>query len=134
MEEIIGLLIALAAIILKVVGKKLEKSAVSGTGNTEDSHEPSQDGPLDVAKWLEEVMKETQVLEEPAPIEEPQPVKTFEEAPRAVVQPAVDAVRPVRKTVKPVLLEEAQKETEKIDPKKLVVYSEIMKPKFKDEN
>ena len=31
---------------------------------------------------------------------------------------------------KPILIEEDQKEREKIDPKKLVIYSEIMKPKF----
>ena len=35
-----------------------------------------------------------------------------------------------KKTKKPILLEEPVKEREKIDPKKLVVYSEIMKPKY----
>lgn len=33
---------------------------------------------------------------------------------------------------KPILIEEDQKEREKIDPKKLVIYSEIMKPKYTD--
>ena len=35
-----------------------------------------------------------------------------------------------KKTKKPILLEEPEKGREKIDPKKLVVYSEIMKPKY----
>ena len=39
--------------------------------------------------------------------------------------------KPSKKTA-PILMEEPKKKKEKIDPKKLVIYSEMMKPKFQD--
>lgn len=110
MEEIIGLLVALAAIIFKVVGKRLEKSGAPAAGIPEDSPEEPAGNPFDVKKWIEEV---------------PKPKPFIEEAPRAVVKPAPKVN---------ILKEDAPEVKEKIDPKKLVVYSEIMKPKFKEEN
>ena len=115
MEEIIGLLVALAAIIFKVVGKRLEKSGAPAAGIPEDSPEEPAGNPFDVKKWIEEG---------------PKPKPFIEEAPRAVIKPAPKAdVRKVN-----ILKEDDPKVREKIDPKKLVVYSEIMKPKFKEEN
>lgn len=62
-------------------------------------------------------------------------------APPAVARksPAVAPVKstvkaPVRKPKKMVADVETPKVREKIDPKKLIVYSEIMTPKFKQEN
>ena len=137
MEEIIGLLVALAAIIFKVVGKKLEKSAVPGTGNTEDSHEESAGNPFDVKKWLEEVVAEVkdETESEPVPVREiPEPMQPVEEGSRSVVKVAAVAKKPVNKPVKSAVTEDKPKVGEKIDPKKLVVYSEIMKPKYLEEN
>lgn len=140
MEEIIGLLVALAAIIFKVVGKRLEKSGAPAAGIPEDSPEEPAGNPFDVKKWIEEVTKELEVnapevndvpVVEPVPVKEvPKPKPFIEEAPRAVIKPAPKAdVRKVN-----ILKEDDPKVREKIDPKKLVVYSEIMKPKFKEEN
>ena len=145
MEEIIGLLVALAAIIFKVVGKRLEKSGAPDAGVPGDSAEETVGNPFDVKKWIEEVTKELEVnapevnarevndvpVAEPVPVKEvPQPKPFIEEAPRAVIKPAPKAdVRKVN-----ILKEDDPKVREKIDPKKLVVYSEIMKPKFKEEN
>ena len=53
-------------------------------------------------------------------MDEPVKVKLVEEAPRVT--------KPVKK--KPILLEESKKAKEKIDVKKMIVYSEIMKPKY----
>ena len=125
MEEIIGLLVALAAIIFKVVGKKLEKSAVPGTEDSADS-------------WLEEVVKEigeedqqeeasgavVKPMATPTPAQYPAPASR-KPAPRKPANKAVPT---------PVVTNESPKVREKIDPKKLVVYSEIMKPKYLDEN
>jgi hypothetical protein len=135
MEEIIGLLVALAAIIFKVVGKRLEKSGAPASGIPEDSPEEPAGNPFDVKKWIEEVTKELEVnapevndvpVAEPVPVKEvPKPKPFIEEAPRAVVKPAPKVN---------IMKEDAPEVKEKIDPKKLVVYSEIMKPKFKEEN
>ena len=135
MEEIIGLLVALAAIIFKVVGKRLEKSGAPAAGIPEDSPEEPAGNPFDVKKWIEEVTKELEVnapevndvpVAEPVPVKEvPKPKPFIEEAPRAVIKPAPKVN---------ILKEDAPEVKEKIDPKKLVVYSEIMKPKFKEEN
>ena len=112
MEEILGLLVALAVIIFKVVGKRLEKSGAPAPEYAEDSGEETPVNPFDVKKWIEEVSKELEVKQEPA----------------AGAAPVMEVPR-----MKPVV-EEAPRAKEKIDPKKLVVYSEIMNPKFKDEN
>lgn len=128
MEEIIGLLVALAVLIFKVVGKRLENSGAPSAENMDGPAGEPAESPLDVRKWLEEVVTEVKVMDEP------ESVRPVEEAPRAVFRPtAVEDKRNV-KAASPAAVEEAQKVSEKIDPKKLVVYSEIMKPKFKEEN
>ena len=38
--------------------------------------------------------------------------------------------KPVVKVSEPIVNDQQQKEKEKIDPKKLIIYSEIMKPKY----
>lgn len=130
MEEIIGLLIALGAIILKVVGNRLEKSGKKTAAPV--TSDKDSEGGLDVKGWIlealeeakEEVLGEEEAVE-PEPVFEPVQVVT-----PPVVRPA--AVKPVAKPVsKPILLEETpERKGEKIDPKKLVIYSEIMKPKY----
>ena len=111
MDGIITIVIIAFAVIFKLVDKKLK--GVSG-----DEVFPTITVDPDLMKEPEE-----------KPLEEP----LFEEAPRVFVKQTPD--KPVEKQAEePILVEEEKKTKEKIDPKKMVVYSEIMKPKFKDEN
>lgn len=123
MDGIITIVVIAAAVIFKLVGKKLSSAAGDEVFPTilpeqEHAHFP---------------------LEEEKPKEMPRPVvvaeKVFEEAPRALPpKPAMKKPAPVvipeKKVTAPILEEEQPEEKEKIDPKKLVVYSEIMKPKY----
>ena len=123
MEEIIGLLVVLAVGIFKAVNKKLEDS-----------------GKKPVKPFVsaqEQTLPETQVFVPQRRTAEPEPV-----APKPVMSvPAASKVQPstievvTRQTAarKPILEEpEEQGPKEKIAPKKLVIYSEIMKPKFNE--
>ena len=124
METILGLLLILLPAIFKLVEKKLKASgkAVAADqvhewseifGNSEDDVEDAPSAPS--AK--EQVVTEPVVLRPVIP--QPEPVRPKPARPK------------VNKTSSKVLLqEEALKKKEKIDPKKLVIYSEIMKQKF----
>lgn len=120
METVIGLLIVLVPLIFQLIGKSLEKA-----GKTSSA---------DKMKKVAELFGGEET-EEPAPVASVPPV------------PPVQPVQPVRKTQRPkapapvktkkrtapmapVLDEKQPSSHEKIDPKKLVVYSEIMKPKY----
>lgn len=123
MEEIIGLLVVLAVGIFKAVNKKLEDSGKKPV----KPFVPAQ----------EQTLPETQVFVPQRRTAEPESV-----APKPVMSvPAASKVQPstievvTRQTAarKPILEEpEEQGPKEKIDPKKLVIYSEIMKPKFNE--
>ncbi len=52
------------------------------------------------------------------------------DAPVPVVAPVEEAPRSVKPVNAPILQEEEPEQKERIDPKKLIVYSEIMKPKY----
>lgn len=130
MEEIIGLLIALAAVIFKAVGNRLEKSGKTPSAPVTSEEDPETGG-LDVKGWILEALEEAkgEVLGEEEAAE-PEPfIEPVEGATHPVIRPA--AATPAAKPKKPMLQEETpEKKGEKIDPKKLVIYSEIMKPKF----
>lgn len=132
METIIGLLFILLPVILKLIGKRLEQSGQPEKAkklqdflDTISSEEDEVDDEMEV-----EYDDDGQIISvhpkmtwKPEPVSTPAPEKTFvfESKPA----PAV------KKQKKPVLVEETpKKKSEKIDPKKLVIYSEIMKPKF----
>lgn len=132
METIIGLLFILLPVILKLIGKRLEQSGQPEKAkklqdflDTISSEEDEVDDEMEV-----EYDDDGQIISvhpkmtwKPEPVSTPAPEKTFvfESKPA----PAV------KKQKKPVLMEETpKKKSEKIDPKKLVIYSEIMKPKF----
>lgn len=147
METIIGLLFILLPVIFKFIGKRLEqsgqaekadklkKAADKMLGNDEEAVE---DSPF--MDWLQE-----EPADEPGrPVAEPvNPAAVVAPVP---AQPQIHLweveglplskkkVKPVQKSVKarkPMLEEDVpQKKREKIDPKKLVIYSEIMKPKY----
>ena len=131
MEEIIGLLIVVGTLILKVVGNRLEKSGKKAAPEAVPQEEPEVD--FDFKGWVREALYDA---EAEAKAEEPldqAPVVMKPEAEAVRVQPKPVQPKPVKKPMvrKPMLEEEESgKKGEKIDPKKLVIYSEIMKPKF----
>ena len=122
MEELIGLLIAVGAVIFKVVESRLEKSGKKAQPVVpEEQSEPD----FDFKGWVREALyDEAEAAKPEVPLPQPEAVKP---------KPVEDVVRQTKPAAKkkPVLMEEApEKKGEKIDPKKLVIYSEIMKPKF----
>ena len=150
METLIGLLLLLLPAIFKVVEKKLNASGKAGgkgvapavAADEEDADEPEEiaSGPLgfpagtlepevdrrhDMARPYDLVQQREAVLKHDRPM---QP------APQAhPAQPAHPMHKPVKKTVAGKVPSDAKSCREKkIDPRKLVVYSEIMKPKFSE--
>lgn len=123
METIIGLLVILLPLIFKLIGRKLEQSAkqekassVLESADVFDRDEAPEDV-LEHSSWEMSVeIEQEQPLPAPASAEK-------------IVPPVQEGTPVVKK--KPILLEEEQtRKGEKIDPKKLVIYSEIMKTKF----
>lgn len=149
METIIGLLFILLPVIFKFIGKRLEQSGQTEKadklkkvadrmlGNDEETVEETP-----FLDWLQEETEDESghPVADPvnlAPVVTPVPAVPqihlweAEAAPvsKKKLTPAKKSVKPSVK--KPILEEEAvQKKREKIDPKKLVIYSEIMKPKY----
>lgn len=136
METIIGLLFILLPIIFRLIGKKLEQSGhgapaekmrkiADAFGEDEDAVddgvETDDDGQIVFVPPVQ------QPVQQPVWKPEPLPVTAH---PKQKPKPVVKAKPAVAR--KPILLEEEpeKKNHEKIDPKKLVIYSEIMKPKF----
>ena len=139
METILTLLLVFLPVIFKLIGKKLEQS-----GQQEKAEK--------VREFMNTLSGETAEGEDPfsgwfGTGNEPEP------DPERVHEDPVDEVRPAPQVVpvyeytenverqtapkphpaprKPILEEDVQtKKGEKIDPKKLVIYSEIMKPKY----
>lgn len=116
METIIGLLFILLPVIFKLIGKKFEQSGQAATARKI----------REIAEMFgEESDKTPEESEQPTPFPSevmwssvPEPAK--EPVPKPVQKPAL--------TSAPESDQSACKNV--IDPKKLVIYSEIMKPKF----
>ena len=113
MEEIIGLLIIVATFIFKVVGKKLENAGQAAEPALEAAQEPSPSGP----EYTENVTRQV------APAKPAAPKK-----PAATHKPAA----PKSVARKPILNEPVRTKKEKIDLKKMIIYSEIMSPKYNE--
>lgn len=125
MEELIGLLIALAAVIFKAVITKLEKSGKKKPAPV--ASDEDLEGELDVKGWILEALEEAD-RETAEPVKPVNYVKTGS-------MPKKSEAEPLRPAVKRNILKEDEtsgKKVEKIDPRKLVIYSEIMKPKYKE--
>ena len=132
MDELITLVIIAAAIIFKVVGKKLGSSGgdeVFPTIPVDPDMKKYLDDDDDIVNAEEEFhdpyFRQMPVIDE----------EVIEEAERALpVQPVHKPMAPAKpvevKVQTPILEEEQPKQKERIDPKKLIVYSEIMKPKY----
>ena len=150
MEELIGLLIALAAVIFKAVGDRLEKSGKKPSAPVTPEYAPDTGG-LDVKGGIFEVLEEAagksdeseevsdddgQIVEVKPVVVQPEPVKpavepvSFMETVNRTTRPKAEPLRPAAKRKMLQEDETSGKKGEKIDPKKLVIYSEIMKPKF----
>ena len=113
MEEIIGLLIIVATFIFKVVGKKLENAGQAAETVLEAEQEPSPS----VLEYTENVTRQVAPAKPAAP---KKPVATHEPAaPKSVAR-------------KPILNEPVRTKKEKIDLKKMIIYSEIMSPKYNE--
>lgn len=125
MDGIITIVIVAAAIIFKVVGKKLGSAGSDEVFPTlpvdpDMRNFPDHRGGLqDAEDLVDEELVDEVVIEE---VERALPVK-----PAKPVTP-VKTVEVKDQT--PILEEEQPKQKEKIDKKKLIVYSEIMKPKY----
>ena len=127
METILGLLLVLLPLVFKLVEKKLKAS-----GKVETAEK--------VHEWAEmfgkdEDWEKDDEDEDDTPSVQPAAPARPVEAPRVVSlqqKTRPEPVKPVTrmKAPKPAVVEDDTKKKEKIDPKKLVIYSEIMKPKF----
>lgn len=117
METVIGLLVVLVPLIFQLIGKSLEKA-----GKTSSA---------DKMKKVAELFGGEET-EEPAPVASVPPASPVQPVRKTQRPPAPAPVTAKRRTapMAPVLDEKQPSSHEKIDPKKLVVYSEIMKPKY----
>lgn len=126
METIIGLLFILLPVIFKLIGNKLEQSGK--TDGAEKMRKIAQsfgdDNDDPFADWV----NDEAVQEEPVPAvtEVRQPLPAEAEVKPVAMPKAVRQSRTILKEEKPA------RKKEKIDPKKLVIYSEIMNPKYKE--
>ena len=128
METILGLLLILLPAIFKLVEKKLKAS-----GKTEAAghvHEWSEIFGEKKDEWNDDEDESPSVPAARQPVM-PAPVVPVTEPVRSkALQPKPSQAKAKKSSSKPMLVEEEPKQKEKIDPKKLVIYSEIMKPKF----
>ena len=122
MDEIITIVIIAAAIIFKVVGKKIGSA---GSGDEVFPTIPVEPDMMNVPNAEDDVEDIQDPFFRPSPVVDE---VVIEEVERVL---PVTPVKPVEvKAQTPILEEEQPKQKERIDPKKLIVYSEIMKPKY----
>ena len=142
METIIGLLFILLPVIFRLIGKKFEQSGQSEKAGKFKKMAEALTGDEEEETPIMDWISEESVQEPEEPVWKPfepetvvTPVTPQIHLWEAETMPVVKKkVKPVQKSVKvkkPILEEDiVQKKHEKIDPKKLVIYSEIMKPKY----
>ena len=131
MEEIIGILLALGVLLFKVAKKINDadtpvRPAQPAQPTATRQYQTLEDLFPDLRAASEGVSEEhhLEVQEEPEPIVEEKPIFVFE------------GVKSIQKETKPVVskpvevVSETSEKKEKIDPKKLIVYSEIMNRKY----
>ena len=136
METILTLLLIFLPVIFKLIGKKFEQAGQPEKaekmrefmktlgGDAEEGEDP-------FSAWFGDGKEPEQ---EYVPEPKPQPAPMHQEVPVYAYTEKVErqtAPKPQAAPRKPILEEETRKKSrEKIDPKKLVIYSEIMKPKY----
>ncbi len=152
MDGIIDIIIAVLFIALpalfKAIGNKLEKSGKADRAGklkkVAEAFEDDEDEST-IEGWVLKQMEESEekpvepVVLDPEPVTVPKPavaqidIMDYIDKPETVVKRQIKRVPPKPSVSrKPMMLveDEPKKKGEKIDPKKLVIYSEIMKPKF----
>ena len=120
METIFTLILVLLPVIFKLIGKRLENAGTQPQAI--DEQQPIED-------WAEVLRRHIEAQQQ----DESVPVTPVQDTPvQERVMPATkdQPRKPLYKPAKPILQEEDNKKKEKIDTKKLIVYSEIMKPKY----
>ena len=113
MDSIIGLLFVLVPVILGFVGKKLEKASKGEKGGKVKPSLSEVFPTIDPDRVRKDVQQEEGTRSVPPPV----PASRKKQA---------SALRNSYTSVP----QDKSSKKEKIDPKKLVIYSEIMKPKF----
>ena len=132
MEEIIGILVVVVLAIVKIIDKKFSSASAKPAPGAE-THEVFPE--IEVEEAERPVYRQERMYPE---FQRPEPVRKMPEhfAGQPVVKPvdkpvARPAAKPsAKKNTESFLKEEPLKTREKIDPKKLIVYSEIMNRKY----
>lgn len=124
METVIGVIVTVTFLVFKVIEKKMKDSAKRTA--------PQQEGAPDWEEILsQELVREKQQVPEPMPVQ-PQPEQNLkpEQKPKPKSEPKPQERQ---QKIEPTPMADSVKETpkkEKVDPKKLVIYSEIMNRKY----
>ena len=113
MDEIIGLLFLVVPVLFSLIGKKLEKA--------DDGKKAQPVRPVAPVRPAQEAQRSTL---------RPQRLKS--ELQENVMKAPYHAHAHAHADANAYGEKESHKRSERVDPKKLVIYSEIMKPKFKD--
>ena len=119
MEELIGILVLVVVVILKIIDKKFSNASARSAQSVDQREAFPKVEVEDMGEAAPMVFEMPVFRPEPKP--EPKPKPELKPELRPVAKP---------KEKKPILKEEVKKTREKIDPKKLVVYSEIMNRKY----
>ena len=134
METIIGILMILLPVVFKLIGKRLEQAGKNQPPvNVMEEEPPVENWEQTLREYLEQ---QTVVDEVPSVVEPVVPEPMSVDSVEAPVSPVASDRKKQKKTNKkaPILLEEEKKPKEKIDVKKLIVYSEIMTPKYMEQS
>ena len=120
MDSIIGLLFLILPVLFSLVGKKLETAAKNGSQGRPQGQPHDEDDAPELTEVFPTIRKYVFEEEGERTVPRPAPAQAPAHAPMQ------------KKAAKPYKAEEDVKprKREAIDPKKLVIYSEIMKPKF----
>lgn len=129
METIISVIVAIGILVFKAVAKNMEKSADKPVRPVRPVVPVEPERPMAMPEVFPQILEVFEApLEREEPEAEPQVQVMVEPCTRERVQPQV-----VRKTAPAVTVEQTpvdSEKKEKIDPKKLIVYSEIMNRKY----
>ncbi len=147
LDILIPILFIVLPVVFKAIGNKLDSAGKSDKAGkfkkVAEAFEDEEDEDTLTGWLLEKMNQEEKPVEpvsiDPEPVVIPKPavaeinVMDYIDKPATVVKRQITRIPP-RPNVKarPMMLieDEPERKKEKIDPKKLVIYSEIMKPKF----
>ncbi len=129
METIFTLLLIVLPLAFKLIGKKLESAGQQPGKPVAGSSEPVEDWAEVLRRHLESQQQAQGQVKQPEDVQKTPEMKIPEKKSSAHVKKPVTQVA---KVTKPILKESKERKKEKIDAKKLIIYSEIMKPKYNE--